>query len=83
MRKQELWPRMNTDKRTGRCWNAARVRRRLRTDQRELGAERSSCGKLPGGGNFGSERGRDGRLGELNGAAQELGAGVVVANQVF
>ena len=32
---------------------------------------------------FDSGRGRDGSLRKLNGAAQELGAGVVVANQVF
>lgn len=40
-------------------------------------------GKLPGGDGFGSGRDRDGSLGKLNGATQELGAGVVVVNQVF
>lgn len=40
-------------------------------------------GKLPGGDGFGPGRGRDGSLGKLNGATQEFGARVVVANQVF
>jgi hypothetical protein len=40
-------------------------------------------GKLPEAAGFGSGRGRDGSLGKLNGATQELDAGVVVGNQVF